>query len=114
VFAPRNGAEYHRILRPGGLLLVVTPAAEHLRELVAAHGLIGVDPDKAARVSDALDDHFAVESGTLLRRELRLAATEVRTLIGMTPSAHHVPVADLPTSAVTVTAAVNLTAYRAR
>jgi 23S rRNA (guanine745-N1)-methyltransferase len=114
VFAPRNGAEYHRILRPGGLLLVVTPAAEHLRELVAAHGLIGVDPDKAARVSDALDDHFAVESGTLLRRELRLSATEVRTLIGMTPSAHHVPVADLPTAAVTVTAAVDLTTYRPR
>lgn len=114
VFAPRNGAEYRRVLRPGGLLLVVTPAAEHLAELIAAHGLLGVDPDKAARVSEALGDHFTVESATLLRRELRLTATEARTLIGMTPSAHHVEVADLPTESVTVTAAVDLTAYRPR
>jgi 23S rRNA (guanine745-N1)-methyltransferase len=114
VFAPRNGPEYRRVLRADGVLLVVTPAAGHLRELVAAHGLIGVDPGKAARVSDALDDHFAVESRTPMSRELRLTAAEARTLIGMTPSAHHVPVADLPTAAVTVTAAVDLTTYRPR
>src|SRR4051812_23114708 len=49
VFAPRNGPEFHRVLRPGGTLLVVTPAADHLTELVAAYGLIHVDPDKAER-----------------------------------------------------------------
>ena len=114
VFAPRNGPEYHRVLRPDGLLLVVTPAADHLRELIAAHGLIRVDPDKASRVAEALGEHFTLESATLLRRELRLTAAETRTLIGMTPSARHVPVAALPTEAVPVTAAVHLTAYRPR
>ena len=112
VFAPRNGAEFRRVLRPDGRLLVVTPAADHLAELVAEHGLIRVDPDKDARVSDALDRHFAAEGAVELRRELRLTAAEARTLIGMTPSARHVDAE--PAGPVTVTAAVRLTAYRGR
>ncbi|GIF08742.1 putative RNA methyltransferase [Actinoplanes siamensis] len=114
VFAPRNGAEFRRVLRPDGWLLVVTPAADHLSELVSAHGLIQVDPDKAARVSGALDEHFAPAGTTTLRAGLRLSATEVRTLIGMTPSARHVPVNALPTHDRTVTAAVDLSVYRPR
>jgi 23S rRNA (guanine745-N1)-methyltransferase len=114
VFAPRNGPEFHRVLHPGGVLLVVTPAADHLSELVAAHGLIQVDPDKAARVSGSLGEHFTLDSGTTLRRELKLTAAEARTLIGMTPSARHVPVEDLPTRDLTVTAAVDVAAWRPR
>ena len=39
--------------------------------------------------------------------------TSIRgTLIGMTPSARHVPAGTLPDTAVTVTAAVDLTVYR--
>ena len=48
VFAPRNGAEFRRVLRPGGRLVVVTPTPAHLAELVPLLGLIGVDPDKDA------------------------------------------------------------------
>src|SRR5437764_13568006 len=33
VFASRNGPEFHRVLRPGGLLTVAAPAPDHLREL---------------------------------------------------------------------------------
>jgi 23S rRNA (guanine745-N1)-methyltransferase len=38
IFAPRNGAEFHRVLRPGGALLVVTPHPDHLAELVGPLG----------------------------------------------------------------------------
>ncbi|MFI1991233.1 putative RNA methyltransferase [Actinoplanes sp. NPDC020271] len=114
VFAPRNGPEFARVLRPDGRLLVVTPAADHLAELVTAHGLIQVDPDKAARVGGTLDEHFRPLGATTLRHEMRLTATEVRTLIGMTPSARHVAVGDLPARDVTVTAAVVLTTYGKR
>jgi 23S rRNA (guanine745-N1)-methyltransferase len=114
VFAPRNGPEFHRVLRPDGLLLVVTPAADHLSELIEAHGLIHVDPDKAARVADALGDHFTAIESRVLRRRLELTGSEVRTLIGMTPNAHHVPAATRPDEPGTVTAAVTLTAYRKR
>lgn len=34
VFAPRDGAELRRILRPSGSLLVVTPGPEHLSDLI--------------------------------------------------------------------------------
>ena len=111
VFAPRNGAEFHRVLRPDGLLVVVTPAPDHLGELIAAHGLIQVDPDKAARVSEALGAYFTVRSTVSRRQSLKLTAAEARTLIGMTPSARHVPPAEMPTGPVTVTAAVDITAY---
>jgi 23S rRNA (guanine745-N1)-methyltransferase len=114
VFAPRNGSEFHRVLRPDGRLLVVTPAADHLAELIAAHGLIHVDPDKAARVGETLGEHFRTTGSTTLRQAMRLTADQVRTLIGMTPSARHVPVGDLPARDVTVTAAVELTAYARR
>ncbi|XVV12070.1 putative RNA methyltransferase [Actinoplanes sp. CA-131856] len=112
VFAPRNGAEYRRILRPGGVLVVVTPAADHLAELM--RGVIRVDPDKAERVSDALGEHFSAGTARTERRTLRLSAAEARTLIGMTPAARHVPTEALPTGEVTVTAAVEITTYTER
>ena len=58
VFAPRNPPEFRRVLRPGGALLVVTPAADHLRELIDSYGLIRVDPDKADRVAASLGAHL--------------------------------------------------------
>jgi 23S rRNA (guanine745-N1)-methyltransferase len=114
VFAPRNGAEFRRILHPDGALLVVTPAADHLAELVEAFRLLRVDRGKAERVGASLDDHFAVVSAATLRQSMRLSADEVRTLIGMTPSARHVSLDDLKSSALTVTAAVDVTTYRPR
>src|SRR5450432_2303702 len=58
VFAPRNGAEFRRILAPGGRLLVVTPTQLHLRELIAAAGLLKVDPRKEQRLSRTLDPYL--------------------------------------------------------
>ena len=58
VFAPRNGPEIARVLRPDGRLVVVTPAADHLAELVGPLGLLRVDPDKAARLAATLEPHL--------------------------------------------------------
>ena len=110
VFAPRNGAEFRRVLRPEGVLLVVTPGPDHLRELIDEHGLIHVDPDKAARVEEALGGHFRAGEAVALSRELELTAGEARTLIGMTPSARHVPAVEAAPGRVT--ASVVLTTYR--
>jgi 23S rRNA (guanine745-N1)-methyltransferase len=112
VFAPRNGAEFRRILRPGGLLVVVTPAADHLAELIERFDLIRVDPEKAGRVSDTLGDRFAPVAADTHRRTLRLTGSDVRTLVGMTPSARHVTLTDIPEGFVDVTAAVDVAAYR--
>jgi 23S rRNA (guanine745-N1)-methyltransferase len=114
VFAPRNGPEFHRILRPDGVLLVVTPAADHLHELIASHRMLRVDPDKADRVADTLADHFTVEQTSTRRAALTLTGAELRTLIGMTPSARHVSLDVLPLTETNVTAAVDVTTYRRR
>jgi 23S rRNA (guanine745-N1)-methyltransferase len=111
VFAPRHGREFRRILRPDGTLVVVTPAADHLAELVAGFGLIHVDPDKAGRVAENLGGHFAATGTRTLRRRLCLTGDEIRTLIGMTPSARHLSTDPEPAPGE-VTAAVDVTTYR--
>lgn len=110
VFAPRNGPEFRRVLRPGGVLLVVTPAPDHLAELVERLSLLRVDPDKAERVAASLDGHFDLAGERPLTRTLTLSPREAATLVGMGPSAWHTtPVAlDGP---VTVTASVRLGVY---
>ncbi|WP_200209495.1 putative RNA methyltransferase [Micromonospora coerulea] len=120
VFAPRNGAEFHRVLDPAGALLVVTPAEDHLVELVDALGLLKVDPAKADRVAGSLAAHFVEESGDVLRARLALTRTEVATLVGMGPSAWHADparlaerIAALP-EPVPVTLAVRLGVHRPR
>ncbi len=116
VFAPRNGAEFRRVLHPDGALLVVTPAADHLSELVSVLGLLRVDPDKAERVASSLGEWFTAGGATTHRRTLALTHDEVRTLVGMGPSAWHADprlaerIAALP-APVTVTAAVDLTVW---
>jgi 23S rRNA (guanine745-N1)-methyltransferase len=113
VFAPRNGPEFRRVLRPDGTLVVVTPAARHLTELITAYGLIHVDPDKAERVSGSLGEHFTPVSSTTVTRCLRLSGEEVRTLVGMTPSARHVDLGGLPADEVSVSAAVEIRVFAA-
>ena len=112
VFAPRNGAEFHRVLQPGGVLVVITPAADHLREPIAEHGLLTVDADKKERLARTVGPYFTAEHTESHHRRLDLTGDEMRTLIAMTPSARHVSLDDLVPG--TVTAAIDLTVFRRR
>ncbi|WP_422771815.1 putative RNA methyltransferase [Plantactinospora sp. WMMC1484] len=117
VFAPRNGPEFHRVLRRDGALLVVTPAADHLGELVDLLGLLRVDPAKEARLAGSLAGHFSQGATATHRSTLRLDHAELRTLVGMGPSAWHTDPADLDrriarlSQPTTVTVAVQATAH---
>jgi 23S rRNA (guanine745-N1)-methyltransferase len=118
VFAPRNAAEYARVLRPTGVLLVVTPGPRHLAELVGPLGLIGVDADKSARLAATLDPYFEVVDAQDVEFGLTLRRDEASALVRMSPSAHHVTenqlaagLAALP-EPLTATASVTLGAYR--
>nr|WP_239140072.1 23S rRNA methyltransferase [Plantactinospora endophytica] len=118
VFAPRNGPEFRRVLRDDGALLVVTPAADHLGELVDRLGLLRVDPAKEARVAGSLAEHFTPDGTAVHRDTLRLDRTEVRTLVGMGPSAWHTDPARLDRlidklpEPIPVTIAVQVAAHR--
>ncbi|WP_222193115.1 putative RNA methyltransferase [Modestobacter italicus] len=114
VFAPRNGAETARVLRPEGRLVVVTPSADHLAELVGPLGLLTVDPAKADRLAAGLEPHLRPVAATAHRAELTLDHAAVRTLVGMGPHARHLAegeldrrLAELPQS-VRVTVAVDV------
>lgn len=89
VFSPRNPAEFHRLLRPAGLLLVVIPAADHIADLRAAHGLLGLQPDKKAAVLASLSAHFTLLDDRRLAYDLHLPGPALADLVAMGPSARH-------------------------
>ncbi|MFI8889044.1 putative RNA methyltransferase [Streptomyces paradoxus] len=95
VFAPRNGPEFARVLGPDGALLVVTPTARHLRELHAPVGLLAVDPRKEERVRRALDAHFRLDRTEPLEYAMTLTAEDITSLVSMSPTARHLPAAQL-------------------
>jgi 23S rRNA (guanine745-N1)-methyltransferase len=119
VFAPRNAAEIHRVLEPGGRYIVVTPEADHLTELLSQVKLVRVDEDKADRLQQMLDGRFELESARSVRLTVDLSAAEAAEAVSMGPSGHHLDaqgraalVASLP-SRSEVTVAVKVSVYRA-
>lgn len=95
VFAPRNPAEFRRILRPDGALLVVTPTARHLREVVRPLQLLAVDDDKTRQLDAALGEHFSLVDRDEHEVDLLLSHQAVETLVLMGPSAWHRTAADV-------------------
>ncbi|HEY0718139.1 MAG TPA: 23S rRNA methyltransferase [Streptosporangiaceae bacterium] len=120
VFAPRNGPEFRRVLRPGGALIVATPAPGHLAELAGLVTLISVDEHKDERLAATLGPYFTAAERRPVTVPLRLSRAEAATLAGMGPSARHAgPAATrarLATLAepIDVTAAFHVTVYRPR
>ena len=89
VFAPRNPPEMARVLAPGGVVLVVTPTARHLRELRRAVPMLAPDPDKEARLDAALAPFLRSGGRRELEFEMVLRREELAALICMGPSGHH-------------------------
>jgi 23S rRNA (guanine745-N1)-methyltransferase len=114
VFAPRDGAEFRRIMRSDGVLVVATPAADHLRELVTALDLVRVDPDKAERLAATLTPWFIPDDRREYRWRMRLTSPEVRTLVAMGPSARHTDPAGLDPTPMELTASVEVSRWRPR
>ncbi|HEX2058847.1 MAG TPA: 23S rRNA methyltransferase [Actinomycetota bacterium] len=115
VFAPRNGVEMRRALSPQGALVVATPTAVHLRELVVELGLVRVDAEKERRIEEALGRWFRAAAATVVEWEMSLGHAEVADLVAMGPSAHHVaPDLALLPEPVVVTASVRVATYLPR
>jgi len=95
VFAPRNAAEFARVLAPGGCLVTVTPEPSHLRELVDILGLVSVDADKDRRLEGTLGEWFERVERHRIEARLTLTHEEAMALALMGPSAWHVAPASL-------------------
>jgi len=117
VFAPRNPTEIARVLRPGGTLLVVTPAPGHLGELDALHG-VGIDPRKTERLHAALAPLLTPSAERRIAWDMHVSRAEAAALVRMGPGAHHLDAPPeerlaLRSEPLRVTAAVDVHAYRA-
>jgi 23S rRNA (guanine745-N1)-methyltransferase len=116
VFAPRNGPEFHRVLAPGGTLVVASPNPGHLGEL--AELVVSVDERKAERIDATLGELFTLDGRTEVTRQVRLSPAQVRQVVGMGPSAHHLhrdgrqERLDAVTEPVDVTTSFTVSVYR--
>lgn len=118
VFAPRNPAEFHRVLRPAGRLIVVRPTGRHLAELRGqVPAMVTIDPAKEQRLHRALNPFFEAVVTEQVEYSASLTRLDVLDLVAMTPSARHVSRADLNDGRLLpdqVTVSVLATAYRPR
>jgi 23S rRNA (guanine745-N1)-methyltransferase len=117
VFAPRNPAEFERIVATRGWLLIVIPRGDHLHELRTRLPLIGIDPQKWERTVDPLKG-FELETHERLEYGRTLAADQVVDLLRMTPNYWHIDEATLARvsdwDSLQVTVAVDLLGFRRR
>ncbi|MEU0069248.1 methyltransferase [Streptomyces sp. NPDC006332] len=118
VFAPRNPAEFHRVLRPTGRLIVVRPTGRHLAELRGRlPAMVAIDPAKEQRLHRALNPFFEAAVTERVEYSATLARPDALDLVAMTPSAHHLSRADLNDEGFLpdqVTVSVLATAYQPR
>jgi 23S rRNA (guanine745-N1)-methyltransferase len=110
VFAPRNGAELARVLRPGGGLIVVVPSDRHLIELIEPLGLVSVDQQKRERLDAQLDPHLRPQGVSELEWTLELSRAGVRDIVAMGPSARHAKPAVLEEAIASLSEPVAVTA----
>lgn len=89
VFAPRNAAEFARVLRKGGRLVVVTPRVGHLAEVSGKTGMLGIEPAKDERLAASLRGHFSPLVARDLDLPLSLTPQDVANLALMGPAGHH-------------------------
>lgn len=89
VFAPRNATEFHRVLRPGGTLVVAVPGPTHLRELADRLGLLTVDAAKQQRLDATLAERFALCETHDCGATVTLSPADARRVVLMGPNAHH-------------------------
>ncbi|MFD5277798.1 methyltransferase domain-containing protein [Pseudarthrobacter sp. NPDC058362] len=89
VFAPRNPAEFARVLRPGGRLVVVTPRPGHLNIVADLTGMLGIEESKEDRLGQAMAEHFDTHSAAPVDIPLELSRRDAADLALMGPAGHH-------------------------
>ncbi|WP_080795589.1 methyltransferase domain-containing protein [Corynebacterium pacaense] len=116
IFAPRNAAEFARILKPRGQVVVLTADTGHLAELREPLGIIDVESGKVERmIEQAAGNLRPVGESDTIEFEMLLDQSSIASQIGMSPSARHIKpealaerIAALP-SQMTVTARAKVT-----
>lgn len=116
IFAPRNLTEFHRVLRPDGHLIVVTPLPGHLQELRETIGMLDVGGDKAEDLRTSALPLFEELESTEISYPMHLSQADVVNAVLMGPSAFHTTVETVESAAsgltgLDVTARFNLQVF---
>lgn len=111
VFAPRNPAEFRRILAPGGEVVVLTPDVGHLDELREPLGILGVEEGKVDRMYEQAEGYLeqAAEPEEITFPIL-LDKASIAAQVGMSPSARHISADELNERMSNLPETVNVTA----
>ena len=89
IFAPRNPAEFARVITPQGLLAIVIPDPQHLQELRTAFDLLDLEADKPAHIRRQFAQQFALVEEQRLKFILHLETDALVQLVTMTPNYWH-------------------------
>ncbi len=89
IFAPRNIAEFARVLMPGGILLIVFPGSQHLAELRSQLALLSIEEEKEQHISTQCRPYFDLLTTRTQRSPLHLKGAEVTQIVTMTPNFRH-------------------------
>ncbi|WIM68567.1 SAM-dependent methyltransferase [Corynebacterium breve] len=116
VFAPRNPAEFARVLADDGQVVVLTADPGHLDELRDPLGILSVEDGKVERMIEQAAGYLApVGDPELIEFPMTLDRDSIAAQVGMSPSARHIDPADLAVrlsalpDTMTVTARAQLT-----
>jgi 23S rRNA (guanine745-N1)-methyltransferase len=119
IFAPRHAAEFGRVLRLAGQLLIVIPTDEHLGGLREQVPLLRVEPEKREHIVERLSGDFVLTSILPVRYEITLDGTDAALLVRMGPTARHLAEAKVAALAarparIATLVSVELLAFRRR
>jgi 23S rRNA (guanine745-N1)-methyltransferase len=102
LFAPRHLPQFADLLAPGGALLLGLPEPDHLAGLRHGLGLIGLQPDKLARLLERLPDSLELVDSSRLAYEVAASPEQVGDLVAMGPNAFHGPIRQPPAAELEV------------
>ena len=90
VFAPRNPAEFARVLVDGGEAVMLVADQGHLDELREPLGILGVEDGKIERLVAQSAGHLAPAADPeLIEFPMQLGRDAIAAQVGMSPSARH-------------------------
>lgn len=96
IFAPRNPAEFARILKKTGQVVVLTAHPGHLDELRDPLGIIGVEPGKIDHLLEKAAGFLEkIGEDTVIEFPMELDRESIAAQIGMSPSARHIDAEEL-------------------
>ncbi|WP_339019248.1 methyltransferase domain-containing protein [Corynebacterium simulans] len=112
VFAPRNPAEFQRILRPGGEVIVLTPDLGHLDELREPLGILGVEEGKIERMYEQAAGYLEQAADPVdISYPMTLDRASIAAQVGMSPSARHLEKEELAERMANLPETMQVTAH---